>query len=161
MALDPDPNADTNPETTSTSNTNVNPNLCSGECDTCMMMKYNDEALRGKWVARKRCVGVTCGDGDNDDGQKDVRPPKLRRVKHQFSTVDDGEEEEERFEDYEVVDISDSELVWSGIEWRVWFLDWRGNEKGMLLVSGPSASAAEPEYPASFICQGIIHGHGR
>jgi hypothetical protein len=119
---DPDPNADTNPETTSTSNTNVNPNLCSGECDTCMVMKYDNEAFRGKWVARKRCVGVACGDGDNDDGQKDVRPPKLRRVKHQFSTVDDGEEEEERFEDYEVVDISDSELVWSGIEWRVWFL---------------------------------------
>ena len=91
----PDLNADTTP-----SNTNVNPNLWSGECDTCMLKKYRDDAFREKWVARKRRVGLGCGDSDNDDGQKDVRPPKLRRVEYRFSTVDDGdEEEEERFED--------------------------------------------------------------
>ena len=52
-----------------------------------------------KWVARKRRVSLACGDGENDDGQKDVRPPKLRRVEYRFSTVDDGEEEEEEEED--------------------------------------------------------------
>ena len=78
--------ADANPETTTTSNTNVNPYFWSGECDFCMLMMYNDDALREKWVARKRRVGLGCGDGDNDDGEKDVRPPKLRRVEYRFST---------------------------------------------------------------------------
>ena len=88
-------NADTNPEITPTSNTNVNPNLWSGECDVCMVMRYDDGAFREKWVARKRRVGLACGDGENDDGQKDVRPPELRRLEYRFSTVDVGEEEEE------------------------------------------------------------------
>ena len=110
---DSDPNADTNPDTTPTSNTNVNPNLWSGECDTCMMMMYDDDsAFREKWVARKRRVGLACG-----DGQKDVRPPKLRRVEYRFSTVDGGEEEDEQFEDSEDVDTSDRELDSDGLEW--------------------------------------------
>ena len=91
---DPDSDADTNPEMTLTSNTNVIPNLWSGECNACMVM-YHDDAFREKWVARKRRVGLACGDGENDDGQKDVRPPKLRRVEYRFSTVDDGDDEEE------------------------------------------------------------------
>ena len=103
-----DSDPDTNPEKTPTSNTNVNPNLWSGECDVCMVMLYEDDAFREEWVARKRHVGLAC-DGDSDDGQpKDVRPPKkLRRVEYRFSTADDGEDEE-RFEDYEDVDTSDS-----------------------------------------------------
>lgn len=67
--------------------------LCAGEYDT--------DALREKWVASKRRVGLACSDdGDNNDG--DMRPPKLKleEVKYQFSTVGDGEEEEERSEDY-------------------------------------------------------------
>ena len=58
-----------------------------------MLIKYDDVAFREKWVARKRRVGLGCGVSDNDDGQKDVRPPKLRRVEYRFSTVDDGDEE--------------------------------------------------------------------
>jgi len=120
-ASGPDLNANTNPDTTPTSNTNVNPNLWSGECDTCMLIKYDDDAFREKWVARKRRLGLACGDGDSDDGQKDVRPPKLRRVEYRFSTVDEGEEkegeEEERFQDYEDGDTSDSELDNNGLEW--------------------------------------------
>ena len=108
---DPDSNADTNLETTPTSNTNVNPNLWSGECNTCMVRMYHDDAFREKWVARKRSVGLARGDGDNDD----VRPPKLRRVEYQFSAVDHGEEED--YEDYEDVDASDSELDHNGLEW--------------------------------------------
>ena len=79
-------NGNTNPETTPRSNTNVNPNLWSGECDVCAVMMYKDDAFCKKWVARKRRVGLGCGDGDNDDGEKDVRPPKLRRVEYRFST---------------------------------------------------------------------------
>ena len=107
---DPDSDADTNPEMTPTSNTNVNPNLWSGECNACMVM-YHDDAFREKWVARKRRVGLAYSDGGNDDGEKDVRPPKLRRVEYRFSTANDGEDDEddeERFEDYEDVDTSDS-----------------------------------------------------
>ena len=107
---DSDPNADTNPDTTPTSNTNVNPNLC-GECDNCMVI-HNNDAFHENWVARKRRVGLACG-----DGQKDVRPPKLRRVEYRFSTVDGGEEEEEQFEDSEDVDTSDRELDSDGLEW--------------------------------------------
>ena len=88
--LDPDPNADTNPETTRSSNTSINLNLWSGECDPCMAMKYDDDAFREKWVARKRRVGLACGDGDNGDSQKDVRPPKLRRVEYRFPTLVGG-----------------------------------------------------------------------
>jgi hypothetical protein len=51
-----------------------------------MVMMYGDDAFRAKWVARKRRVGLACGDSDNNDGQKDVRPPKLRRVEYRFST---------------------------------------------------------------------------
>lgn len=109
-STDPDSNTDTNPET---SNTNLNPNSWSGECDTCMVMMYDDDAFREKWVARKRRVGLA---GGNDDGQKDVRPPKLRRVEYRFTTVDNGEEEK-RFEDYEDVDTSDSEFDHNGLEW--------------------------------------------
>ena len=114
---DVDPNADTDQETTPASNTNVNPNLWSGECDTCMVMMYDDDAFREKWVAWKRRVGLACGDGDNDGGQKNLRPPKLRRVEYRFSTVDEEEEEEEQFEDYEDVDPSGSELDIDGLEW--------------------------------------------
>ena len=49
---DADPNTDTNPETTPTSNTNINPNLWSGECNTCMVMKYDDD------VFCEKCVGI-------------------------------------------------------------------------------------------------------
>ena len=105
----PDPNADTNPETIPTSNANVNPNLWSGECDRCMLMKYDDDAFREKWVARKRRVGLACGGIDNDDGQKDVRPPKLRRVEYRFSTLDDGEDSEDS-EDSQEDTNSDSDL---------------------------------------------------
>ena len=80
------------------------------------MAMYNYDAFREKWVVRKRRVGLACGDGDNDDGQKDVRPPKLRRVEYRFSTVDGGEEEEQ-FEDSEDVDTSDRELDSDGLEW--------------------------------------------
>ncbi|EDQ98371.1 uncharacterized protein LACBIDRAFT_336019, partial [Laccaria bicolor S238N-H82] len=79
-------NADTNSETTLTSDTNVNPNLWSGECYVCVRVAYKEDAFREKWVARKRRVGLACGDGDNDDGEKDLRPPKLRRVEYRFST---------------------------------------------------------------------------
>ena len=82
------------------------------------MVIYNNDAFREKWVARQRRVGLACGDGDNDDGHKDVRPPKLRRVEYRFSTVDGGEEEEEeQFEDSEDVDTSDRELDSEGLEW--------------------------------------------
>lgn len=75
-----------------------------------MVMMYDDDALREKWVANKRRVGLACSDdGDNNDG--DGRSPKLRRVTYQFSTVDDGEEEDERSEDYEDVDTSDSDAL--------------------------------------------------
>ena len=113
---DVDPNADTDQETTPASNTKVNPNLWSGECDTCMVMMYDDDAFREKWVAWKRRVGLACGVGDNDGGKKNLRPPKLRRVEYRFSTVDE-EEEEEQFEDYEDVDPSGSELDIDGLEW--------------------------------------------
>ncbi|EDR13638.1 uncharacterized protein LACBIDRAFT_322724 [Laccaria bicolor S238N-H82] len=75
-------NADTNPETTPTSDRNVNPNLWSGECDICVRVAYKDDAFREKWVARKRHVGLAYGDGDNDDGEKGLRPPRLRRVEY-------------------------------------------------------------------------------
>ncbi|EDQ99923.1 uncharacterized protein LACBIDRAFT_334625 [Laccaria bicolor S238N-H82] len=42
---DSGPNADTNPQTTTTSNPKVNPNLWSGECDTCMVMMYCDDVF--------------------------------------------------------------------------------------------------------------------
>lgn len=61
--------------------TNSNPNLWAGECDTCIKSKYEDDAFRQKWVDRKRGVGVCC----DDDGKKDTRPPKLRRVEWRFS----------------------------------------------------------------------------
>jgi len=79
-----------------------------------MVMMYGDDAFREKWVARKRHIGLACGDGNNDGGQKDVRPPKLRRVEYQFPKGDDEEEEEE---DYEDVDTSGSGLVSDGLEW--------------------------------------------
>jgi hypothetical protein len=77
-----------------------------------MVMMYDDDAFREKWVARKRRVGLGCGDSDNDDGQKDVRPPKLRRVEYRFSAVDGREEEEGRFEDYEDMDSELDSLQW-------------------------------------------------
>ena len=66
----PDPDPDTNP----------NPNLWTGECDKCMKTKYEDDTFRQKWLERKTGVGV-CRD---DDGNKDTRPPKLRKVEWRF-----------------------------------------------------------------------------
>ncbi|EDR13639.1 uncharacterized protein LACBIDRAFT_292454 [Laccaria bicolor S238N-H82] len=68
------------------SNTNVNPNLWSGECNICVRVAYKEDAFREEWVARKRRVGLAYGDGDSDDGEKDPRPPRLRRVEYRFST---------------------------------------------------------------------------
>ncbi|EDQ99912.1 uncharacterized protein LACBIDRAFT_334602 [Laccaria bicolor S238N-H82] len=91
---DPDSKADTNPETTPISNT-------------------NDDAFRERRVARKKRVGLARGDGRNDDGQKDVRPPKLRRVEYQFSTVDDWEEEEEE-EEEKMLALRPTKVVYKG-----------------------------------------------
>ncbi|EDR06136.1 uncharacterized protein LACBIDRAFT_328912 [Laccaria bicolor S238N-H82] len=119
LNADSDSNADTNPETTPTSKTNMDVN----------------DAFREKWVARKRRVGLACGDGDNTDGWKDVRPPKLRRVEYQFSAADDEEEEifedyEEMFEIREDMGTSDSDLdnnglarQWEGDAASLWTFD--------------------------------------
>jgi len=45
-----------------------------------MKTMYEDDAFRQNWVDRKRGIGV-CRD---DDGEKDARPPKLRRVEWRF-----------------------------------------------------------------------------
>ena len=50
-----------------------------------MKSKYKDDAFRQKWVDRKRGVGV-CRD---DDGKKDTRPPKLKRVEWRFCIADE------------------------------------------------------------------------
>ena len=41
---------------------------------------YEDDTLRQEWVDRKRGIGVW----HDDNGKKDARPPKLRRVEWQF-----------------------------------------------------------------------------
>ena len=71
----PDPDPEPNP----------NPNLWAGECEKCMKSKYEDDSFRRKWVDRKRGVGV-CRD---DDGKKDTRPPKLKRVEWRFCIADE------------------------------------------------------------------------
>ena len=70
-----------------------------------MKTNYENDTLRQEWVDRKRGIGV-CHD---DNGKKDARPPKLRRVEWQFH---DG------FED---TDTSDS--LWLLVGVFLWHLE--------------------------------------
>jgi hypothetical protein len=60
-------------------NPTPDPNLWAGECNKC---KYKGDTFRQKWVDRKRGIGVFT----DDDGKKDMRPPKLRRVEWCFES---------------------------------------------------------------------------
>lgn len=82
-----------------------NENLWSGECDRCMEVMYEDDAFRGKWVAKKR--GIVVGEKNE---KVYVRPLSLRRVEWHFWKGQDSKAEDQAYEidiesDFEASDV--------------------------------------------------------
>ena len=65
--------------------------LWAGECDRCMVIMYEDNVFRDRWVARKQ--GIRPGGGDTDFIY--VRPPALRRVEWSFWSAEADEDPDE------------------------------------------------------------------